>query len=114
MVLLVVPWVLVWALAPHHHLDATAVSILTAVSIPLAGLWLTWAAYRASKTAPADGGAQPGSITAGPGAVVAGPGGDRRRAGRSGGRARGDRDRAGRSGVSAAEAGGYWEAGPAG
>jgi Tetratricopeptide repeat len=73
--LLVAPWVLVWLLAPHHHLDATAVAILAAGSIGLSTLWLTWAAYRASRTAPAEGGAGPGTVTAGPGAVAAGPGG---------------------------------------
>jgi hypothetical protein len=74
--LLVLPWALVWALAPHHHLDSTAVTILVTVTIPLAGLWLTWAAFRnASRPAPADGGARPGIITAGPGSVVADRGG---------------------------------------
>ena len=74
--LLVLPWVLAWALAPHHHLDATAVTILVSVTIPLSGLWLTWAAFRnASRPAPADGGAGPGIITAGPGSAVAGRGG---------------------------------------
>jgi hypothetical protein len=75
-VLLVVPWVLLWVLAPRHHLDATAVAILAAVSIPLAGLWLAWAGVRnASGSGPAGSVAGPGTITAGPGAVVAGPGG---------------------------------------
>lgn len=74
--LLVLPWALGWALAPHHHLDATAVTILVSVTIPLAGLWLTWAAFRnASRPAPADSGARPGIITAGPGSVVADRGG---------------------------------------
>jgi NACHT domain len=40
--LLALPWVVALALAPHHHLDATAVGILAAVSIPLSGLWLSW------------------------------------------------------------------------
>ena len=40
--LLVLPWVIALVLAPHHHLDATVVGILAAVSIPLSGLWLTW------------------------------------------------------------------------
>jgi hypothetical protein len=40
--LLALPWVIALALAPHHHLGATAVGILAAVSIPLSGLWLTW------------------------------------------------------------------------
>ena len=40
--LLVLPWLIALALAPHHHLDATAVGILAAVSIPLSGLWLAW------------------------------------------------------------------------
>ena len=53
--LLVLPWVLAWVLAPHHHLDATAVTILASVTIPLAGLWLAWAAFRnASRPGPAD------------------------------------------------------------
>ena len=57
--LLVLPWALAWAVAPHHHLDSTVVTILVAVTIPLAGLWFTWAAFRnASWPAPADGGAQ--------------------------------------------------------
>ncbi len=38
-VLLVLPWVIALALVT---LDATVVGILAAVSIPLAGLWLTW------------------------------------------------------------------------
>ena len=74
--LLALPWALAWAVAPHHHLDATAVTILAAVTIPLSGLWLTWAAFRnASRAAPADSGARPGIIAAGPGAVVADRGG---------------------------------------
>jgi hypothetical protein len=40
--LLALPWVIALVLAPHHHLDATVVGILAAVSIPLSGLWLTW------------------------------------------------------------------------
>ena len=40
--LLVLPWVIALALARRHHLDATAVGILAAVSVPLSGLWLTW------------------------------------------------------------------------
>ena len=52
---LVLPWVLVWALAPHHRLDATSVTILVSVTIPLAGLWLTWAGLRnASRSGPGD------------------------------------------------------------
>jgi hypothetical protein len=75
-VLLVLPWVLTWVLAPHHHLDATAVTILVSVTIPLSGLWLTWAAFRnASKPSPADSGAGSRSIDAGPGSVVADRGG---------------------------------------
>src|ERR1039457_4158979 len=74
--LLVLPWVLAWTLVSHHHLDATAVTILVSVTIPLAGLWLTWAAFRnANSPGPADGGAGPGSITVGPGAVVTHRGG---------------------------------------
>jgi hypothetical protein len=34
--LLVLPWALVWVRAPHHHLDATAVTSLITVTIPLA------------------------------------------------------------------------------
>ena len=40
--LLALPWVIALALAHHHHLDATAVGILAAVSIPLSGLWIAW------------------------------------------------------------------------
>ena len=40
--LLVLPWVIAVALVSHHRLDATAVTILAAVSIPLSALWLTW------------------------------------------------------------------------
>ena len=40
--LLVPPWAIALARARHHHLDATAVTILAAVSIPLAALWLAW------------------------------------------------------------------------
>jgi hypothetical protein len=40
--LLVLPWVIAVALARHHHLDATAVGILAAVSIPLSALWIAW------------------------------------------------------------------------
>ena len=40
--LLVLPWVIALALARHHHLDATAVGILAAVSIPLSALWIAW------------------------------------------------------------------------
>ena len=67
MALLVVPWVLLWALAPRHHLDATAVAILVAVTIGLATLWLTYAGVRnALKTGPTDGGTGSAVITAGP------------------------------------------------
>ncbi|HEV3290003.1 MAG TPA: tetratricopeptide repeat protein [Streptosporangiaceae bacterium] len=63
-------------MAPHHYLDLTAVTILVAVTIPLSGLWLTWAAFRnASTPAPADSGARPGIIVVGPGAAVADRGG---------------------------------------
>ena len=52
---LVLPWVLVWALARHHHLDANSVTILLSLTIPLAGLWLTWAGIRnASRSGPGD------------------------------------------------------------
>ena len=40
--LLVLPWVITLALAPHHHLDATAVAALAAVSIPLSALWIAY------------------------------------------------------------------------
>jgi hypothetical protein len=74
--LLLLPWVLGWALAPHHHLDAAAVTTLVSVTIGLAGLWLTWAAFRtASRVGPADSGSGGGIITAGPNAVVADRGG---------------------------------------
>ena len=67
MALLVVPWVLLWALAPRHHLDATAVAILVAVTIGLATLWLTYAGVRnALKTGPTDSGTGSAVITAGP------------------------------------------------
>lgn len=74
--LLVFPWALAWALARRHHLDSTVVTILVAVTIPLAGLWLTWATFRnACRPAPANGDARPGIITAAPGSVVADRGG---------------------------------------
>jgi hypothetical protein len=70
-VLLGLPWVLAWVLAPHHHFDATVAAILVAVSIPLPTLWLTWVGIRnASRTGPADGEAASASITAGPGSAV--------------------------------------------
>ena len=51
-------------------------TILVSVTIPLSGLWLTWAAFRnASRPAPAVSRAGSGIITAGPGSVVAGRGG---------------------------------------
>ena len=69
--LLLLPWAL-WALAPDHRFDATAVTILVTVSIPLAGLWFTWAGFRnASRADSADSGTGPGIVTAGPGSVVA-------------------------------------------
>ena len=50
-------------------------TILVSVTIPLSGLWLTWAAFRnTSGPGPADNGAVPG-ISAGPGSVVADRGG---------------------------------------
>ena len=70
--LLVLPWALVWVLARHHHLGATAVTILVSVTIPLATLWLTWAALRTTgRPAPTNSAARPGIINAGPGSVVA-------------------------------------------
>ena len=69
--LLLLPWAL-WALAPDHRFDATAVTILVTVSISLVGLWFTWAAFRnASRAASADSGTGPGIVNAGPGSVVA-------------------------------------------
>ena len=69
--LLLLPWAL-WALAPHHRFDASAVTILVTVSISLIGLWFTWAGFRmASRAAPADSGTGPGIVTAWPGFVVA-------------------------------------------
>ena len=74
--ILAVPWALAWALAPRHHLDASLVTILVAVTIPLATLWLTWATFRnASGQTSANSGVGPGSITAGPGSAVAERGG---------------------------------------
>jgi Tetratricopeptide repeat len=73
--LLVLPWALWWAFAPHRHLDATAVTILVTLTVPLAGLWLAWAGFRnASRVGLADSRAAPG-ITAGMLAVVADHGG---------------------------------------
>ena len=40
--LLVLPWVIALAVAHHHHLDASAVTILAAVSIPLSTLWIAY------------------------------------------------------------------------
>jgi hypothetical protein len=45
-VLLLIPWILAWALVSRHHLDATTVTILATVTIALPALWLTWAAFR--------------------------------------------------------------------
>jgi len=74
--LLVLPWPLVWTLAPHHHLDSAAVTILLTLTIPLAGFWLTWAGFRdASRSTTADGGTGPRGITTGPDSVVADRGG---------------------------------------
>jgi hypothetical protein len=69
--LLVLPWALVWALAPENHLNAIAVAILASVTIPLAGLWLTWAAFRnASRSGSADSAAARKIITAKPGPII--------------------------------------------
>jgi hypothetical protein len=75
--ILLLPWAVAWVLAPHHHhLDVTLVTILVSVTIPLSGLWLTWAAFRnASRSSAADGGAGLALITAGPGSAVADRGG---------------------------------------
>jgi len=59
-VLLVLPWVVALALARHHHLDATAVGILAALSIPLAGLWLAWVTL--AKSEPSDASAKDLSV----------------------------------------------------
>jgi hypothetical protein len=55
--LLVVPWIIALALSRHHYLDATAVGILAAVSIPVAALWLAWVplAKEGGSGAPAGG-----------------------------------------------------------
>lgn len=56
--LLVLPWALAWVLVRHHHLDVTTVTVLVALTVPLATLSLTWAAVRnASRHGPADAGA---------------------------------------------------------
>lgn len=69
------PWAVVWALASRHHLGATAVAILAAVTIPLSTLWLTWAGFRnASRHSPAGAQDTPGTTPI-PSPVVAGPGG---------------------------------------
>jgi hypothetical protein len=74
--LLVLPWVLVWALAPHHHIDAITVTILAAVTIPLSALWLAWATFRnTSRPGPVDRGVGTANVTAGAGSVVADRGG---------------------------------------
>ena len=43
--LLSLPWLIGLGLAPNHHLDATAVTILATASIPLAAVWLAWATF---------------------------------------------------------------------
>jgi hypothetical protein len=61
--LLVLPWVIALVLVPDHHLDATAVTILAAVSIPMATLWLTWVAVRdAKRSGTPDGGLTAGQV----------------------------------------------------
>ncbi len=69
--LLVLPWALAWVLARNHHLDTTAVAILVPVTVPLATLWLTWAAFRNTSRPSEDSGAGPGIMTSEPGSVVA-------------------------------------------
>jgi Tetratricopeptide repeat len=65
--LLAVPWFLGWALAHRHHLDVTVVTILVAVTIPLATLWLTYAGVRnALTTGPADSATGNAIVTAEP------------------------------------------------
>jgi hypothetical protein len=61
--------------AHSHHLDATAVTILATVTIPLSTLWLTRKTYKATRIGSADDGAGPGVINAGPGSAVADRGG---------------------------------------
>ncbi len=77
--LIVLPWVITLALEPHHHLGATAVTILASVSIPLAAVWLAWVPVRnASRTRTPSVGQQP-AATGGAGdrgpvtTVLAGP-----------------------------------------
>jgi hypothetical protein len=53
--LLALPWILVWSLAPRHHLATTTVTILVYTSIPLAALWLTWADRNAREHGAAEG-----------------------------------------------------------
>ena len=65
------PWALAWVLARHHHLDTTAVTSLVTVSIPLATLWLAWAAFRNASRPSEDSGAGPGIMPSEPGSVVA-------------------------------------------
>jgi hypothetical protein len=50
--LLVLPWVTVLA-RRYHHLDGGTVGVLTAVSLSLSTLWITWAAYRGPRRAEA-------------------------------------------------------------
>ena len=71
----VLPWALAWVLAPHHHLDTTLVTILVPVAIPLAALWLAWAAFRNASRPSVGSGAEPGIMTAGPGSMIADRGG---------------------------------------
>jgi hypothetical protein len=73
--LVVLPWALAWVLAPHHHLDTTLVTILVPVAIPLAALWLAWAAFRNASRPSVGSGAEPGIMTAGPGSMIADRGG---------------------------------------
>jgi hypothetical protein len=71
--LLVLPWALAWAMAPKNHLNAIAVAILASATIPLAGLWLTWAAFRnAGKLGSPDSAAESKIVIAKPASVIAG------------------------------------------
>ena len=58
--LFLLPWVVALVLVcRHHHLDGTAVTILTTVSLGLPLLWLTWATYRGPRRSGTPGGVAP-------------------------------------------------------
>lgn len=65
--LLVLPWVIALVLGLLGHLDATAVTILTSVSVGLPTVWLAWVPVRARSGTP---NADPGPVV-GSGAVTA-------------------------------------------